>query len=196
MNNVNEILTTEEKAFIKSQGLSISDFMDVRGLGGPKKYHDIVKAKGCHFVISNNCTYGHRLKSRSGRCIICDTRNIVFQKRDSIGGTIYVAVSGKYCKVGILDNKKNSLDALEHREYQMNSEGGYGGREDWTMIKSWDVQHDIGKVEREAHRLLQDYKVEGELYWYSNELRTADELFECTIQKATDAVKKALKSIK
>lgn len=196
MNNVKDILTAEEKAFIKSQGLDVSDFFDARGLGGPKKYHDLAKANGCRYVISNYCNYGHRLKSRSGHCIMCNTKNIVFQKRDSIGGMIYIAVSGKYCKVGILDNKNNSLDALDHREYQINSEGGYGGRQNWTMVKSWNVLHDIGKVEREAHRLLQNYKVEGKLYWYSNELRTADELFECTVQKAADAVKKALESIK
>ena len=195
MNNINSIFTAEEKAFIKAQGLDASDFIDVRGMGGPKNYHDTVKAKGYMYVISNYCTQGHRLKTRSGRCIICDTRNIAFQKRDSIGGTIYIAVSGKYCKVGIIDNKRNSQDVLSHREFQVNSEGGYGGREGWRMIKSWNVERNLGKVEREAHRLLAKYKVDGKSYSYSYERRNAQELFECSIQEALDAVKQAMKII-
>ena len=49
--DIRKILTKEEKKFIKSYGLDISEFYDVRGLGGPKKYHDLVKDKGCSFVI-------------------------------------------------------------------------------------------------------------------------------------------------
>ena len=85
---------------------------------------------------------------------------------------------------------------MAHREYQINSEGGYGGIEDWRMIKSWFVQKDLGKIENYAHSLLEQYKIKDEYYWYSNELRNADELFECSIQVAVDAVNKALKDHK
>lgn len=71
MPNIQNILTKEEKIFIKSKGLDISDFFDARGLGGYRKYHDIAKAADCHFVISNFCSNGHRLKDRHGHCIMC-----------------------------------------------------------------------------------------------------------------------------
>ena len=137
MKKFDDVLTEEEKIFIKSQNLETSDFFDARGLGGPKKYHDLAKENGCRFVISNACDNGHRLKTRSGHCIICNSATIAFQKRDSIEGTIYVAVCGKYCKIGVIDNKRNTSEVLNHREFQINSEGGYGGRDEWKMIKSW-----------------------------------------------------------
>lgn len=196
MNNINDVLTAEEKAFIKSQGLEVSDFFDARGMGGPKKYHDLAKAQGCRFVISNSCNYGHRLKSRSGRCIMCNTANIAFQNRDSIEGTIYLAISGELCKIGVIDSKKNSTAFLERREYQINSEGGYGGRTEWRMFKKWSVTRNLGKVEHEAHKILECYKVDGKKYKYSNEIREADELYKCSIQAAIDAVRKALEIYK
>ena len=48
-----------------------------------------------------------------------------------------------------------------------------------------------GKVEREAHKLLEKYKVERD-YIYSGEVRNAKEIFECSIQTAIDAVKRAI----
>ncbi len=196
MSKISDILTKEEKEFIKSQGLDVSDFFDARGMGGPKKYHDLAKAKGCRFVISNSCNYGHRLKSRSGRCIICNTANIAFQNRDSIEGTIYLAISGELCKIGVIDSRKNSSELLGRREYQINSEGGYGGRTEWRMFKKWPVSRNLGKVEHKAHELLKLYKVDGKNYKYSNEIREADELYKCTIQKAVDAVRAALEIYK
>jgi len=195
MSNINDILTAEEKAFIKTQGLDFSDFFDARGMGGPKKYHDLAKSKGCRFVISNYCNEGHRLKTRSGHCIMCDTSDIAFQTRNSNDGTIYVAYSGALCKVGVIDSKYKPSN-IERREYQINSEGGYGGRTEWKMFKKWPVNHNLGKVEDEAHKLLAKYKVEDKTYKYSNEIRKADELYRCTLQDAVDAVRKALENNK
>ena len=64
----------------------------------------------------------------------------------------------------------------------------------WRMIKSWNVERNLGKVEREAHRLLAKYKVDGKTYNYSYERRNALELFECSIQDALDAVIQAMKT--
>ena len=196
MNNINDVLTAEEKAFIASQGLDVSDFFDARGMGGPKNYHDLAKAQGCRFVINNTCNAGHRLKTRSGHCIMCNTATIAFQTRDSIEGTIYLAISGELCKIGVIDSRKNSTELLGRREYQINSEGGYGGRSEWRMIKKWSVPRNLGKVEHKAHELLKRYKVDGKMYKYSNERREADELYKCTIQNAVDAVKSALEAYK
>ena len=187
MDSILNILTEEEKAFIKKQGLSPSDFYDGRG-ETQKVYHDKARVLGCDFVISvGQC--GHRLKTRSGGCIICNTANIAFQKRNSGKGKVYVAVSGKYTKVGVIDSTSQHL--LDHREYQLNSEGGYGGRTGWQLVKSWSLGRNAGKIEDEAHKLLEKYKVE-ENYIYSGGKRKAQEIFECSIQEAIDAVKKAI----
>ena len=73
----------------------------------------------------------------------------------------------------------------------MNDEGGYGGRAGWKTVKTWQIEKNAGKVEREAQNLLDKYKVEKD-YIHSGELHSAKELFECSIQTAIDAVKKAM----
>lgn len=184
------ILTEEEKAFLKKHNLSPLDFYDARG-ESRTVYHAKAKAAGCQYVI-NSCQYGHRLKERSGHCIVCNPAYISFQKRESGGGIVYVAISGKYCKVGVTDEKeKSNKVSLYDREYRLNSEGGYAGRTGWKTIKSWPIEKNVGKVERDAHNILYKYKAK-EGYVYSGEKRKAQEIFECSIQTAIDAVKKAI----
>lgn len=190
MDEIAKILTEKEKAFIKEHNLSQSDFYDARG-ESVTLYHDKAKKAGCAFVI-NSCQYGHRLKTRSGHCIECDPSRITFQKRDSGGGVVYIAINGKYTKVGMVDNKMNSTKvALDKREYTLNSEGGYGGQTGWSQVKSWKLERNAGKVESEAHRILEKFKVEKS-YIYSGNSRNAKELFVCSIQDAINAVKKAI----
>ena len=56
----------------------------------------------------------------------------------------------------MIENNINMKDvALNKREYRLNSEGGYAGREGWQTIKSWQLGKNAGKVEREAHKLLE-----------------------------------------
>lgn len=194
MGNILNILTREEKDFLKKYNLSPDDFYDARG-ETVTEYHDKAKKAGCQFVI-NQCQYGHRLKERSGHCIVCKPALITYRKRESGGGLVYIAVSGKYCKVGVTDEKrKTNQQSLADREYRLNSEGGYAGRTGWQTIKSWVVEKNIGKVEREAHKLLQTYQTE-EYYVYSGEVRKAQEVFACPIQTAVDAVKEAIELYK
>ena len=193
MDSILNILTEEEKAFIKKQGLSPSDFYDARG-EHINDYHDKAKRLGCHFVINNYCMSGHRLKTRKGSCIMCRPASISFMKRESNKGIVYIAKNGYYCKVGMIENRrKTERDLLIHREFQLNSEGGYGGMTGWKIVKSWQLDKNAGRIEREAHLLLQDSKAE-ELYWYSGELRTANELFKCSLKIAEEAVLKAIES--
>lgn len=193
MSDILNILTKEEKEFIKQYGISPSDIYDARG-EYYKAYHDNAKEHGCHFVIYNNCQNGHRLKTRSGNCIMCRPRYITFQKRETKGGIIYIAKCDRYCKVGIIESKRTSVEALiKHREYQLNSEDGYGGFIGWKIPKYWIVDKNIGKVEREAHDLLNDYKFDS-YYWHSAELTSTTELFKCSLKKAEEAVLKSLET--
>lgn len=195
MNSILRILTKEEKEFIKHHNIDASEFYDARG-EIMRVYHDKAKSLGCGFVIGNPCPYGHRLKDRSGHCIVCRPFVIARQKRDSGKGLVYVAVSGKYTKVGLIENNINSVEeAINKREYRLNDEGGYGGRDDWQTVKYWILEKNAGKVENLAHSLLDKYKVE-KIYIHSGEVHNTKELFECPLPVAIDAVKKAMEKYK
>ena len=191
MEDILKILTKEEKEFIKHHGIEPSDIYDARG-EIVKVYHDKAKKLGCGFVIANPCPYGHRLKDRSGHCIVCRPMGIAIRKRESGTGVVYVAVNGKYTQVGMIENNIKDVDkAINKREYRLNDEGGYGGRSGWTTVKTWQLEKNAGKVEREAQNLLEQYKVEKD-YIHSGELHSTKELYECSIQTAVNAVKKAM----
>lgn len=193
MDSILSILTKEEKEFINHHAISASDIYDARGQI-IRVYHDNAKERGCRFVIANPCTNGHRLKDRHGHCIVCRPLGIAIQKREGGKGIVYVAVSGKYTKVGMIENNiKSKNKAIDKREYRLNDEGGYGGSSGWTTIKSWQLEKNTGKIEREAQQLLNKYNVKKD-YIHSGELHTTKELFECSIQTALDAVKKAIQN--
>ena len=195
MSDILNILTKEEKEFINHHCIDPSDIYDGRG-EIIRVYHAKAKEKGCRYVIANPCPYGHRLRERSGHCIICRPVTIAIRKRESNEGVVYVAVNGKYTKVGMIENNiKNKVVAISKREYRLNDEGGYGGRDGWQTVKSWQLKRNAGKVEREAQNLLRKYKVEKG-YIHSGELHSTKELFECPIQIAIDAVKKAMELYK
>ena len=195
MDDILKVLTNDEKEFIMHHGISPSDIYDARG-EIVKVYHDKAKKQGCSFVLTNPCPYGHRLKDRSGHCIVCRPFGIAIRKRESGTGVVYVAVNGKYTKVGMIENNiKDVGKAVNKREYRLNDEGGYGGRSGWTTVKTWQLDKNAGKVEREAQNLLEQYKVEKD-YIHSGELHSTKELFECPIQTAINAVKQAMELCK
>lgn len=195
MDSILNILTVKEKEFLKKHGIAPSDIYDARG-EIIKVYHDKAKKQGYNFVVANPCPYGHRLRDRSGHCIQCSPFNIAIRKRVSGKGVIYIAINGKYTKVGMIENNINSVNsAINKREYRLNSEGGYAGREGWQTIKTWSLEKNAGKIESEAHKLLEKYKVEKH-YIYSGGARNAKEVFECSIQTAINAVKKAMELYK
>jgi Tfp pilus assembly ATPase PilU len=62
-------------------------------------------------------------------------------------------------------------------------------------VKTWQLEKNAGKVEREAQNILENYKVEKN-YIHSGELHSTKELFECSVQEALYAVKKAMEHYK
>lgn len=193
--DIKNILTKEEKAFIKEHGLDYTDFYDGRN-DKVRDFHDKAKSAGCRFVVSKTSICGHRLKTRSGHCICCRPANISFQKRYSEKGIIYIAKNGRYCKVGMLENNNNDAqDALYHRRVTLNMDGGYAGMEGWEIKEYYEVKN-AGRVEKEIHTILSDYVVTGKLYYYSGEVREADELFRCPLKVAKEAVEKVINKTK
>lgn len=188
--DIKRILTREERDFIRQHDLNLSEIYDARGETSTV-YHDKAKALGCLWVI-HSCYRGHRLKSRSGHCIQCRPSVISFQKRYSESGILYIAVSGKHCKVGMLENNNNdSPDAIYRRNITLNMYDGYGNIKGWNIVKYWEVRN-AGRIENEVHQLLLKYKEDDVDYWYGDELRTANELFMCSQKTAEEAIKQVI----
>ena len=188
--DIKRLLTKEEKQFIKQHGLALSEIYDARGLTSTI-YHARAKELGCLWVI-NSCYKGHRLKTRSGHCIECDPRRIVYQRRYSESGILYIAVAGNHCKVGITENNYNdSYESIYHRSVTLNMDDGYGNITGWKIVKYWEVKN-AGRIENEVHQLLAKYKEDEVEYWYSGEWRIAKELFKCSQKAAETAVKKVI----
>lgn len=105
------------------------------------------------FVVAGMCQKGHRLKTRSGHCIQCNTSRIAFQRRSSNKGVIYVAICGDYCKVGVVDdNFNNAEEAIHQRELRLNLEGGYGGMTGWKIVAWTPINNEVGKLEERIHK--------------------------------------------
>ena len=192
-NNINQILTDREKQFIKRHGLSTSDFYDA-GLEKKNEYHDNAKALGCNFVVSGRlCHDGcHRLRTRNGHCIECDPAKILYQTRHDMAGAIYVAACCRYCKIGMVQKCGSRLEeAIESREYKLNSEGGYGGETDWQIIEYYEVPKGAGRIEHMAQDALSDYKTEGS-YYHDGCMRTTNEMFSCDPDMAIEALEEAI----
>ncbi len=192
MNNINNILTTAEKAFIKNHNLSYDDFYDGRFEKSQIQRHDNAKKCGCNFVIGPKCHNGHRLKTRNGHCIECDSRRIIYKLRHEIPGAVYVATCGDYCKIGMVQKIGQTVEeAIGSREYKLNTEGGYGGNANWQIIDYREVSKGAGKVEHMAQAALSDYRVKGS-YCHSGCMQSAYELFRCDPDTAIMALNTAI----
>lgn len=146
-------LTTAELAFLKKYGLSADHVYDGRRLsrlnGGAE-----AREAGSVLVLGAACGKGgHRLFTRSGHCIQCDTSNLARQTRYNTPGSVYIAGSleTKLLKIG-------STDDVEQRERTLQFESGYGSAPDWKILFHAKVAKK-GEVEATALRSLNAYKV-------------------------------------
>lgn len=179
--------TKEEIMFLNKYGLSSHDFYDARG-ENKFEYHEHAKKNGCLYVIGNYCHKGHRLKTRSGNCIVCDPRTITFQKRHRASGVIYVAENGSYSKVGVVDNNIGCAEqAIHNREIRLNLEGGYGGMTGWKIIAWAEVANNVGMIENSIHRKLMDYSISTH-YIHSGECHLAHEMFDCASDEVINTI--------
>ena len=118
-------LSNEELIFIDDKELSISEVYDGRGL--PFKFSRIrAKEEQNKLIFGLKGRCGHRLKTRSGHCVICNPSSFDFQEnyhgmlydpsRELPGlSWIYIAISeeSKLIKVGSSQN-------MEYRQKIMN----------------------------------------------------------------------------
>lgn len=190
---MNIVLTKAEKDIIDRYGLREYGICDTRGMNY-REAHDYAKDKNCQFIIGTTSQCGHRLKTRSSNCIFCHPRCIKFQLRYSMSGIVYIAKSGEYSKVGVCECNTLSIEkTLYNREANLNSEGGYGGITDWSILEYCKVEKDLGCIENKIHGFLSKYRVE-QPYVHGGRAYLGKELFKCSKEQAEKVAKTVLKS--
>lgn len=128
--NLEGILTKEELKFLKSQRLSAADVYDGRMYSSAKDRGHYAKTKGKLLVLRDptHSRCGHRLTTRAGHCVKCDTSKIAYARRHDEPAFVYIAGSRQLTmiKIGItqdIDRRKSSLNGQ-----------AYAGAKDWDML--------------------------------------------------------------
>jgi hypothetical protein len=164
-------LTESELDFLRSQGLSLLDIFDCRGRS-IAACKDEAKKIGQRILLHGTCSKGgHRLKTRYGHCVQCDTSKIAFQGRKSASGVVYVMYShkAKLTKIGYSAN-------IDIREDKVRYDS-LAGATDWTLV-FYLRSGSAGRLELEVHRSLSEFRVK-ETYVKDGKNQTTRECYAC-----------------
>lgn len=177
---MDELLSSSEKAFLANQGLGPEDVLDVRGMP-QRHWFRLIEEEGKTVALGSKCkARGHRLRSRRGHCIQCDTSKLGYQASFAEERYVYIAGSrsARLLKIG---NCRNVIQ----RERQMRAER-YGGIGDWEIVYSVRVKR-AGAVEDAARGRLSRHRI-SRSYWKDNDSQTAVELLRCSYSDAESAL--------
>jgi T5orf172 domain len=161
-------LTQSELLFLRSQNIDPDEVLDVRGQSSIY-WKEKAKSGGYDFVLGSYCRAGgHRLRTRAGHCIQCDTKKIAFIRRESKMSWVYMAVceDKNVCKIGTTDDIYSRADSL--------SRECYGGYCDWVIVCAIMVANS-GEIERNIHDIFRDQMIVGE-YFKDGKYQSAREL--------------------
>lgn len=174
-----------EKEFLEQMGIPASLVFDARGLGRTQ-YRSRMKVSG-HWLASNTsacAAAGHRLRTRSGHCVICKPETLLFQIRYEATLDIYVvqSASSGLVKVGISDDAELRCRAINEEQY--------GGVADWELWWSCRCEN-AGRVEWAALSILQEHQYP--LHWDKDGVPSvACEVFDVEPEIAVEAVRMAI----
>ena len=179
--DVSKLLTAAELSFLRDQKIPVAQVMDGRKLSGRAR-HSIMDNSEKRYYIGTLCEKaGHRLRSKRGACIQCDTRNIGFYRRTYEPGTVYIMGS---VKSGIL--KVGTTKDIDVRNKKNNWEG-HGGTDDWEVLFEQQFEN-AGKVELDAHARLERFNVPGSYLKDRKTVQNSRELFRCPFVTAKGAI--------
>lgn len=165
-------LTEHELHFLYTQRIDESAVMDCSSMQS-HRYKRHMEQEGYLWCIAPKpCYAGHRLRSRAGHCIQCDTARISFVKRHHDTAYIYIAGSlgSKVMKIGNAICPERRVAALNTRYY--------GSITDWVILYRAKYE-EAGKIEFAAH---------GRLFGYR---RGCKEIFRCDYETARKALMEA-----
>ena len=162
------MLTKSELVFIKAQGVNVDQVFDGRGIPATLR-KSAAKTAGAILVLGTPCKkHGHRLRTRSGHCVQCDTSKIAHQNRFRDSGYVYIAgsMNANVLKIGTAKD-------ISQRERNLNGHV-YGGYDDWKMLFYAKVEHG-GKTEQAALAKLAKWRVPKE-YEKDGKFQLAEEM--------------------
>ena len=167
-------ITDAEYVFLAEQKILLSHVYDARGRAATAWDEDS-KREGFMFGLSEPCYQGHRLRTRAGHCIQCDTARIAYAKRFAAPSYVYIAASRteKLLKVG-------SCVDTEQRQRKLSIDA-YGGANDWQIV-AWCKTGSMGQVEFDIQKQLADLSTER-TYKKDGHDQIARELFRSEITR-------------
>jgi hypothetical protein len=172
-------LTTDERVFLYQQKIRLEHLFDARGMDDAT-WKEMAKKEGKLFVIGARCgSAGHRLRSRAGHCIQCDTARIAYMRRFAEPGYVYIAATkmGKLLKVG-------SCISIEQRQKNLQLQK-YGNFNDWEII-AWTKTSSMGMIEFDIHKTLEGIVIEGE-YFKDGRVQKTREMMQGDLRKVWQA---------
>lgn len=179
-------LTEEEVAFLARQGFAEDEIYDAR-FESSADWKVNAKRLGFDLVLGSPCQKaGHRIRTRAGHCVQCDTSKIAYVTRHNRPGYVYVAASpsGRFLKIG-------SALELEQRERNLRNHR-YGGYADWIIIGSAWVDN-RGQTEQAALRSVQ-HRFEERTYFKDGKDQVTRELIRSGLQEVLTAFVAAIKA--
>lgn len=176
-----------DRNWLLSKEIPLSEVFDASGMK-LSEYGAAMRLAGKYVAINvTPCKKaGHRIRTRTGKCMVCDIKQYAYSRRYRTAGFVYLAASRQsgLIKVGMSINLENRLNTIRHRKY--------GGVSDWTLVASIEVDG-AGKHEAAVQAQLQAYQATG-YYFDGDHKQSCHELFQCDLSTAVEAFRKVGKS--
>ncbi len=181
-------LTNEQKQFLEKQQVPLSRVFDASGLS-PSTYRKIMSDLGMLIAIGvAPCKLsGHRMRTRAGHCVQCDTSKLAYLQRYDDDGHVYVATSIRagLTKIGTANDASSRINTLNSH--------GYGGVNDWRLHQSFQCEK-AGRIEFFAQSKLRSSRV-GRKYIKNGMEVECQELFSCDVKIAIESVIDAIRQL-
>lgn len=175
-----DILTPAELAFLRSQNLTSDDVFDARWMTQARWFREIKEA-GKTVALGSPCRKAaHRLRSRKGHCVQCDTKILAFAGRYDLKQCLYIAgsLSARLIKIGVCKD-------LLQRIRQICTER-HGDARDWEIIYAVEIDR-AGEIEERVLSRLGRYAIDSQ-YWKNGFLQQSIELRRCSVSQALEAM--------
>lgn len=141
----------------------------------------LIKEAGKTVALGSPCRKaGHRLRSRKGHCVQCDTKILAFAGRYDPKQYLYVAGSlrARLIKIGVCKD-------LRQRIRQICAER-HGDARDWEVIYAVEIER-AGEIEGRVLTRLDCFTIHSQ-YWKNGSLQKSIELRRCSISQALEAM--------
>lgn len=144
-------LSPEELTFLRHHDIDSVRLFDARSYP-VKGWGDEARKLNVQFGIGSPCKAGHRIRARSGHCVVCWPKNINYQKNHTKPGWVYIASSkaGRIHKIGSTTTECDDREARLRRD-------GYAGFDDWVIV-AWFKSAEAQREEMEIQGRLSDHR--------------------------------------